>query len=321
VSAVGVWLGRIFLLLATFLLAIAAFAQTQDLGGKPQLQVNNDLLLSPNDIDKSFWANAKPYIDDPLPELQAAVPELKGLDPTPSPEPLPSLLARVGDACVDLEQRMPNVISHEEVITQTLHAKPWRQKFEYLMIPHRTPSSVELEEYRTDKLGRRVAAGDSTAEGLLFSQGFASDWVRFHPGNRSESRFRYLGQQEMDKHKTFVVAFAQIPDLVRFPGKLQFGGTWISTLFQGVVWIDSSDYRIVHMREDLLAPRPDIHLRTFTTKIHFDEVHISKAASSLWLPREVDLELEFNERVFRQRHVYSDYRLCVVKTRILPTSP
>jgi len=314
-------LGRVFLLPAAFLLPIPAFAQTQELTGKPQLQVNNDLLLSPNDIDKSFWANAKPYIDYPLPELQATMPELKGLELTPSREQLASLLARVGQTCVDLEQRMPNVISHEEVITQTLHAKPRRQKFEYLMIPHRTPDSVELEEYRTDELGRKVTARDSIAEGLFFSQGFAFDWVRFHPGNRSESRFRYLGQQEMDKHKTFVLAFAQIPDLVRFPGKLEVEGTWISTLFQGVVWIDSSDFRIVRLREDLLAPRPDIHLKTFTTKIHFDEVHISKAASSLWLPQDVDLELELNGSVVRQRHVYSGYRLYTVKTRILPTSP
>ena len=310
-------------IMVTIFLAIAAFAQTQPPPDKPRLEDTN-----PEDIEKKIWANAKPYLDYALPELEAAVPEIKGLTPSASQEELTSLLDHVGETCVDLVQRTPNVISDEEVITEqqtplviphgdviprTTPAKPERQSFEYLILSRQTPSGGTLEEYRTDKDGRSV-----TAESV-FSHGFAAEWVILSTGNRSESRFRYLGQQEVDKHQTFVLAFAQIPGLVKFPAKfLLQPGTWVSLLLQGVVWINSSDFRIVRMREDLLAPRPDIYLEELTSKIRFDDVHIPGAEVSLWLPQDATIEWEFQGTVLQQRHLYSDYRLFAAKTRILP---
>jgi hypothetical protein len=315
VNAVGKHRYRVLVLAALLLGATAAFAQAQEPPGKPQPEVKNDLLLNWTDVEKNIWATAKPYLDYPLPALEAAVPELKGLEPAPSQEKLSFILARVGDKCVNLLQRTPNVISREEVITQAPHAKPWRQRFGYLLTSRQTPSGAVLGEYRTDDHGNPV--GEGAGSGPI-SQGFAAMWVRLFPGNQPESRFRYLGQQEIDKHKTFVLAFAQVPNLVKFPAEFLFQGTRISILYQGVAWIDSSDFRIVRMREDLLAPRPDAYLERFTAQIRFDEVSISKAASSLWLPQEAIIEWEFKGQFVQQRHVYSHYRLYEVKTRILP---
>jgi len=315
-------------ILATIFLAIAAFAQTQPPPDKPRLENTNARFVNAEDIEKKIWANAKPYLDYALPELEAAVPELKSLNPATSQEELTSILDHVGETCADLLQRTPNVISDEEVITeertplvispgnvrpQTTPAKRERQRFEYLILSRQTPSGGMLEEHRTDKDGRSVTAED------VFSHGFAAEWVILSTGNRSESRFRYLGQQEVDKHKTFVLAFAQIPGLVKYPTQfLSQPGTWVSVLLQGVVWIDSSDFRIVRMREDLLAPRPDIYLEELTTKIRFDEVHIPGAEVSLWLPQDATIEWEFKGTVLQQRHLYADYRLFAVKTKILP---
>jgi len=199
-SVRGVRWERAIPILAAIFLAIAALAQTQP-PDKPRLAGNNDLFLNAQDIEKKIWANAKPYLDYALPELEAAVPELKGLSPANGQEDLTSLLDRVGEKCVDLLQRTPNVISHEEVITQqriaivishgdvrpgTTHAKPQRQRFEYLLLSHQTPSGRVLEEHRTDKHGR------STTAESVFAQGFASDWVRFYPGNRCTAGFRAL---------------------------------------------------------------------------------------------------------------------------------
>ena len=75
------------------------------------------------------------------------------------------------------------------------------------------------------------------------------------------------------------------------------------------------------MREDLLAPRPDIRLENLTTKINFGEVDLPRAGASLWLPQEAVVEWEFNGTVVEERHLYSDYRLFAVKTRILPGAP
>jgi hypothetical protein len=41
----------------------------------------------------------------------------------------------------------------------------------------------------------------------------------------------------------------------------------------------------------------------------------------LWLPQEAIVAWEFNGTAVEQRHLYSDYRLFKVKTRILPAAP
>jgi hypothetical protein len=296
-------------------LSAAAFAQEQQAPAKPPPEINKDLLLNWSDIQKSQWAEAKPYVNDPLPELEAVVPELKGLEPASDQETLGSILAGVGDKCVHLLERTPNVISREQVTTEERHRLISRQTFGFLLISQPTPTGISLHEYRTDS--HEKSAPVSAAAGPM-SQGFASMWVRFSPANQSESTFRYLGKQETEKHKTFVVAFAQVPGSVRFPGEFLFLGDRISVLYQGLAWIDSSDFRIVRMREDLLAPLPETGLETFSAQVRFDEVNISKAASSLWLPREAVVEWKYKGRFVRQSHVYSHYRLYKVQTRILP---
>jgi len=301
------------------LASAGGYTQTEPPPAAPKLETKNDFLLTPQDLEKTHWANAKPYLDDPLPELRSAVPELKGLDPAPGQEQLTSILDRTGEKCVDLLRHMPNVISREEVTTQTPRGKRQSRTFEYLLVSHQTPSGTELEEYRTVH-GRPALMADEFSQGQV-SKGFVTDWRRLAPGNRSQSRFRYLGQQEVDKHKTFVVAFAEIPGEVKTPATFLFFGTWISMLFQGVVWIDSTNFQIVRLREDILAPRPDAFLKKFTSKIQFADVEIPDAGLSLWLPQDVDIKWEFNGRAFQRIHHYSKFRLYAAKTRILPAEP
>ena len=62
---------------------------------KPQPEINNDLLLPWKDVEKNIWANAKPYIDDPRPQLENVIPELKSLDPAASQGQLGSILSGV----------------------------------------------------------------------------------------------------------------------------------------------------------------------------------------------------------------------------------
>jgi len=148
--------------------------------------------------------------------------------------------------------------------------------------------------------------------------GFASEWLRLLPGNQPELRFQYLGREEMDGHKTMVIAFAQVPGHVRYPAQFSFDRTLITALFQGIVWVDASDFRLVRMREDLLARRPDLHLSEMTTTIRFAEVQIPKAPTALWLPKEVTIAWEYKGIAVEQRHLYSDFRLYEVHSKIVP---
>jgi poly(3-hydroxybutyrate) depolymerase len=272
-------------------------------------QSNGDMEVTPQSFDRWVWANAKPYLDDPLPQLTTDIPELHGLDPAPDQQPLEQLLKKTSAKSLDLLERMPNVISHESVVIKVEPRGPaWREKFEYLVLRREALGEVMLEEYRIDK-GKTGAAP--------LSQGSANAWVLFHPGNLVESRFRYLGRQRMDGHNTVVIAFAQIPDKVKFPGQVNVGGTSVPVLFQGIAWVDESDFRIVHLRKDLLARRPDFFLRTLTSEVRFSEVRVPELKDPLWLPEEVKITWDFKGQVMQELHQYSDFRLYRSKAKIV----
>ena len=264
-------------------------------------------------FDRMIWESAKPYLDDSLPQLTASLAELRGLDPAQDQQGLPQLLKKIGDKTLDLMGKMPDVISHEQV---TVRAEPrgptTHEQYDYLVLRHDDASKgvVTLDEYRTQN-------GKTGASPI--SQGGANKWVLFHPGNLIESRFRLLGAQRIDGHATIVVAFAQIPGKVRFPGQVHFKGTSIPVLYQGIVWIDASDFRIVRLRSDLLSPRPDIGLQALTTEVLFSEVHIGgpEFADSLWLPQEVHVTSEYEGRIVNQVHRYSGFRLYRAKSRLV----
>jgi hypothetical protein len=291
------------------------------------------LSLNWSDVEQTIWANAKTYVDLPVAEVAAAVPELKELTAETSPrrEGLASLLDHVGQSCTDLLQHTPNLASREEQITQqrgvsrisqgTLvpvmsETRRDRQEFGYLLLSHVTADGIELREYRTDKHGRPIVS--TRSQGGQMTEGFVSEWLRLLPGNQLELRFRYLGTEEIDGRETRVIAFAQIPEHVKYPAQFSFEGMPVTVLFQGIVWVDASDFRLVRMREDLLAPRPDLHLRELTMTIHFAEVQIPKAATALWLPKEVAIAWEYKGLAVEQRHLYSDFRLYEVHSKIVP---
>jgi len=112
----------------------------------------------------------------------------------------------------------------------------------------------------------------------------------------------------MDGRSTLVLAFAQIPDKVKFPGQVNFQGTSIPVLFQGIAWIDESEFRIVRLREDLLAPRPDISLQTLTSEVLFSAVRLPHEAKIVW---------NFKGQAVQQLHQYSGFHLYRSKAKIV----
>ena len=268
-----------------------------------------DLELTPKSFDRSVWAAAKPYLDDPLPQLMVTIPDLRGLESTTDQQLLSDILKKTGDQSLNLLKRMPNVICHEKVLTKAKPRGPsWHQQFEYLVLRHVAAGEISLDEYRTDKTNSGTAP---------LTRGNANSWVLFYPGNLVQSRFRFLGHQRMEGRSTLVLAFAQIPDKVQSPGQVNFAGTSIAVLFQGIAWIDESDFRIVRLHKDLLAPRPDIYLRALSSDVLFAEVRLPKVAEPLWLPREVKTTWDFKGEVVEQIQEYSRFRLYATKSKIV----
>lgn len=280
-----------------------------------------------------LYAGAHPYMDDPLPELKRVGRELGGIRPDPSPVPLPGLLRKVGAQADQLLQKIPDLISDEAVsetqypLSQGLvpgcvgefcglsESSPARdQAFNHLILTHPAHGGrLVLQEYRTNRNGKPVRPGT----GSINFEGFISAWIVFSSANQVESRFRYLGTEQTDGHATFVVGFAQIPGAVESPGIFLTGREPAPILLQGIAWIDQTDFRIVRLRTDLLAPQPEISLQDQTANILFGAVRIANLDTELWLPKAVEVSMVSRGEYFQEHHKYSKYRLYQTKSRIV----
>jgi VWFA-related protein len=288
------------------------------------------------------FTNAPTYIDYPLRKLSAVVPTLDGMKADSNQDQLAGILSKVGEATVRSLSTVPNLSSREDVYSIVLARDPGLTnsvvgmeetpalldletqllqsrsiEFNYLLLfDHHADGATSIKELRTDFKNRQV---NSPVNGVApHGFGFAYQWLLLTPGNQSELRFRYLGQQRMDDHKTFVLGFVQIPDQVKIPGKFNWAGKEVPFFFQGIVWIDQSTFDVVRLRTDLLSPVPSVNLRQMTTELHFRSVRIHDYGTDLWLPSEVLIRTAQTDSVVEELHRYSAYRFFHAESRLVP---
>jgi len=252
--------------------------------------------------------------------LLKSIPELKGLQATTSQQDLPRILQEVGGRMTAFLRGFPNTACQEQTNWFKRNLAEWRvtetdtatRKFRYLALADK--NGVGLKEYRTDTKGRIVDLNRLVHGGWLITQGFVSLPLIFHPQYQPQSDFRYLGRQIVRGRETFVVAFAQRPDVASFRGQVEIGGHPVDALVQGVAWIDATAYQVSKMRTTLLTLHPEIRLQKLETSVAYREVQFKQNSLALWLPHEVVVSGRVGDWTFRTLHRYSDYRLFTVET-------
>ncbi len=269
-----------------------------------------------------YYASAKPYIDDSIPKLKKAVHELRGLKPARNQQQLPLILGETGGQLKALVEKLPNLMAQEDVVQfqsedNGSHAQRLRHKYNYLILVRQGNGEPTFEERRTGFNGRNIGQA-GLEEGFVVTAGFATIWRFFLPSVQPESRFRYLGTQQVNKIPTYVVGFAQRPGWVTFPTYFVVNQTSTPCLFQGVAWIERSGFRIVRLRTDLLAPRPDFNLQKMSTVVSFGPARIAQVASPLWLPVKAEVTAGIGGYFYKNAHHYSRYQLFRTQVRFLP---
>ena len=97
--------------------------------------------------------------------------------------------------------------------------------------------------------------------GYLVTSGYALSCISFSTVAQAQSRFRYLGEEQLDSRETYVLGFAQRPGEATFTTTMTgTGGTDVDLLTQGILWVDKDSFQIIRMRSDLLAPSNEIRL-------------------------------------------------------------
>src|SRR5689334_19827470 len=64
----------------------------------------------PKPSDQSYYDNVRPQLDQPLPDILKAIPELQGLELAQNQDELRSILSSTGDVTEDLMAGMQNLI-------------------------------------------------------------------------------------------------------------------------------------------------------------------------------------------------------------------
>jgi hypothetical protein len=121
----------------------------------------------------------------------------------------------------------------------------------------------------------------------------------------------------LGSRETYVLAFAQRPGEVNFSTVMAgTGAEEVDMVTQGILWVDKSNFQILRMRRDLLAPNREILLEQLTTDVTFDEVRLQDVPNPLWLPSEADVYIEIGGQKYLNMHHYQDYRRYRVSVKI-----
>jgi VWFA-related protein len=277
---------------------------------------------APEDVgDRSYYASANPYIDQPLGQLIERVPELKTLQPAPDQHELPVILQNVGRSVDDFVRNIGDLIAREEVTQERLNAEgkvkaKSRVQDDYLILHHGYEWGASAE-YRMDKNGNHLGPV-GLEKGYLVTSGIALSCISFSTVAQAQSKFLYLGGEMIGSRETYVLGFAQQPGEATFTTTMRgTGGAHVTDMLtQGILWVDKNSFQIIRMRTDLLAPNNEIRLDQLTTEVTFGEVRLPDVPSALWLPSDVEVYMEIDKQKYRNLHHYTDYRRYRVAAKI-----
>jgi hypothetical protein len=253
----------------------------------------------------------KTFVNMSPAEIAKAVPELKRLEPAANQDMLPEILKRTGDAVAAFFDNFPNTTCTEQVTSMadsgfTSSSFHSYAKYNYLALAEAGGANDRLREFRADDKGAPILPDPQHA---VVTSGFVAMVEHFHPELQPDSRFLYLGREEMRDKNTYVVAFAQWPGVARRVTRIQYLGEDEIAFLQGIAWIDPETFTILRLRADALLPPGHVANLTESTLILYSEVSFQNGGLKLWLPREVTVTGQLSRYRYRNQHRYSDYRL------------
>lgn len=266
------------------------------------------------------YANAHPYVELPMAQLVERIPELKSLQPIANQQELPMILQKIGERMDDFVRNIGDLIAREDLTQQRLNAdgkiKAKQHVQDNYLILHHGYEWGAGAEYRMDDEGHRLGP-IGLSQGYLVTTGSALSCIEFSTVAQPQSRFRYLGDQMLGSRDTYVLAFSQRPGEVTFTTVMAgTGGQEADMLTQGILWVDKSNFQILRMRSDLLAPNNQIRLDQLTTDVTLGEVRLQDVPNPLWLPSDTDVYIEIGGQKYRNMHHYQDYRRYRVSVKI-----
>jgi hypothetical protein len=165
--------------------------------------------------EQNYYADAHPYLEEPLEQHIKQIPELKAIQSAPDQQALPTILEKTGEQVGEFFRNVIDLIAHEEITEEKVDGRRnARRRLQvedsYLILRRGGEIWQRAGEYRMDAKGNPIDEVGLN-KGYFDTCNFALDHVYFGTTHQPESRFLYLGQEKIGSQDTYVVAFAQKP--------------------------------------------------------------------------------------------------------------
>lgn len=254
------------------------------------------LMIVPK-VELSMQTWRPPDIDDVKPIVEPGV-------SCPSAQ----VLAGAGQRAQELVQDVTRFSAQEDLFHKSLDSvglasSAETRKYDYLAAISSQPGSILIEDYRQD----RVPQGGSP--GGIASTGFVMLGLVFHPSMQGDFDFDCEGQGEWRERPAWLVHFRQRHDRPNHMQTFKVSGNVYRADLKGRAWIDRSTFQIVHIEADLTKPVHEVQLLSEHQVVEYGPVPFAKKNTILWLPKNVEIYLEFRKHRYYRRYSYDHYML------------
>ena len=225
-----------------------------------------------------------------------------------------------GKKVLDLVQNLARFAADEDVFHQSLDAfgiptNTETRKYDYTASVSPAPNSlVSIDEFRADKVSQ-----DGYPDGIA-STGFITLALVFHPELSKDFEFQCEGQGDWHGQPSWIVHFRQRSDRPNRMHAYTVGSSFPVDL-KGRAWITADKFEVVQIEADMVKPVPEIQLLSERQTVEYGPVPFASKNTTLWLPKRVEIYIDFRKHHYYRRHSFDHYVLFSVDTEHKEKSP
>ena len=259
-------------------------------------------------------ASAKPLMAVPKLVLSMQTwrpPDIDDIKPTLEPGVTCScaeVLAGAGQRVRELVQDVTRFTADEDLFHKSLdgaglsnHAET--RKYNYVAAISSKPGSIFIEDYSEDRV---VQSGHPDG---IASTGFVMLALVFHPEMQGDFDFDCEGQGKWFGKLAWLVHFRQRPDRPNRMQEYNLAGKTYRVDLKGRAWISSDTSQIVHIEADIVNPTHEIQLLSEHQVVEYGPVPFARTNTMLWLPKNVEIYLDFRKHHYYRRYAFDHYML------------
>lgn len=259
-------------------------------------------------------ASAKPLMAVPKLVLSMQTwrpPDIDDIKPTLEPGVTCScaeVLAGAGQRVRELVQDVTRFTADEDLFHKSLdgaglsnHAET--RKYNYVAAISSKPGSILIEDYSEDRV---IQSG--YPDGIK-STGFVMLALVFHPEMQDDFDFDCEGQGKWFGKPSWLVHFRQRPDRPNRMQEYNLAGKTYRVDLKGRAWISSDTSQIVHIEADIVNPTHEIQLLSEHQVVEYGPVPFARTNTMLWLPKNVEIYLDFRKHHYYRRYAFDHYML------------